>query len=300
MKQLIKPWYGGKASAGACLYMAQLVVGASGGPYSATVAANATKHRHHDRSFPHGSIAAVWFSHWGTYTDYRNNERRYEDWGHVVIWDPAAFDRAGGFFSSRRTETGAGEWFRTIADVEASFNATYRFWSEDLNGVRICVPAATNRPQTNLAAKPAAPIKGEPMPTRKSTKQYKPPRTGKGAVVLKPNTWTGLHVNDKGWLAFLENQSKEIFGTLYANVHVDGEAEIRFRYYETDTKTGKSTITGSSASQRIDTVGTFVWPFSLSKRAGNVVRKVAVEARPVGSGELRQVAVATYADYWEK
>ena len=156
--------------------------------------------------------------------------------------------------------------------------------------------------RTNPAAnqKPAVPTKGEPMPTRKSTKQYKPPRTGKGAVVLKPRTWTGLHVNDKGWLAFLENQSKETFGTLYANVHVDGEADIRFRYYETDTKTGKSTITGSSASQRIDTVGTFVWPFSLSKRAGSVVRKIAVEARPVGSGELRQVALATYADYWEK
>lgn len=52
MKQLVTPWYGGQAGAGACLYMAQLVVGAGGGPYSATVAANATKYRHHNRDFP--------------------------------------------------------------------------------------------------------------------------------------------------------------------------------------------------------------------------------------------------------
>lgn len=152
MKQLVKPSYGGEASAGACLYMAQLVVGASGGPYSATVAANATKYRHHDRAFPRSSIAVAWFSHLGTYTDYRNNERRYEDWGHVVIWDPTAFDGAGGFFSSRRNGNGPGEWFRTIGDVEAAFSAVYRFWSEDLNQVRVCEPlptgnnAITNKP----------------------------------------------------------------------------------------------------------------------------------------------------------
>lgn len=101
MKQLVTPWYGGQAGAGACLYMAQLVVGAGGGPYSATVAANATQFRHHNRTFPKSSICVLWFDHWGTYQDYRNGQFRYENWGHVVIWDPWAFNGAGGFFSSR-------------------------------------------------------------------------------------------------------------------------------------------------------------------------------------------------------
>lgn len=144
MKQLVTPWYGGKAGAGACLYMAQLVVGAGGGPYSATVAANATQYRHHDRNFPNDSISVLWFDHWGTYEDYRNGELRYENWGHVVIRDPHAFGtNQPGYFSSRRNGYGEGEWFRSVGEVEASFNSTYRFWSEDLNGVRVCEPDGT-------------------------------------------------------------------------------------------------------------------------------------------------------------
>lgn len=148
MKQLVTPWYGGQAGAGACLYMSQLVVGAGGGPYSATVAANATQYRHHDRKFPSNSICVLWFDHWGTYQDYRNGEFRYENWGHVVIWDPTAFNGAGGFFSSRRSGYGSGEWFRTVADVEASFSSKYRFWSEDINEVRVCKPDGSH-PSTN-------------------------------------------------------------------------------------------------------------------------------------------------------
>lgn len=138
------------------------------------------------------------------------------------------------------------------------------------------------------------------MPKRKGTPQYRPPLTGKGEVVIPPGKWTGLHINDKGWIAFLENGSKDMMGTLYANIHINGEFEARFRYYETDTKTGKSRVTGSSVTQRIDGLGNISWPFSLSKKTGNTVRKIAVEVRPRGDKPLRQIAVSMYADYWEK
>lgn len=138
-KTLISPNFNAREQAGNCLPMAQAVVGADGGPYSATVAANATQFQHHDRDFPKTALAVVWLSHMGTYTDYRNGERRYEDWGHVVIWDPAAFGGAGGFYSSPRSGVG-GEWFRTIADIESAFSSTFRFWSEDINGVRVSTP----------------------------------------------------------------------------------------------------------------------------------------------------------------
>lgn len=145
-KQLVSPNFGATDYAGNCLPMAQKVVGAGGGPYSATVAANATKYQHWDRNLPSDSIAVLWFTHWGTYTDYRNGERRWEDWGHVVIWSPSAFGEGrGGFFSSPSWDNGyprAGEWFSSIADVEATFSSEYRFWSEDLNGVRVCAPVA--------------------------------------------------------------------------------------------------------------------------------------------------------------
>lgn len=156
MKQLVTPWYGGQAGAGACLYVAQLVVGAGGGPYSATVAANATKYRHHNRDFPSKSICVLWFDHWGTYQDYRSGEFRYENWGHVVIWAPNAFGVGqGGFFSSRRWGFGDGEWFRTVAEVEAAFSSKYRFWSEDLNGVRVCEPVEEDAKPT--PSKPSTP-----------------------------------------------------------------------------------------------------------------------------------------------
>lgn len=155
----LDPNFDVQAQAGACLVQAQNVVGAGGGPYSATVAANATKYRH-TGSLPRDSIAVVWFSHWGTYQDYRNGQFRWEDWGHVVIWNPGVFEGAGGFYSSPRSNVG-GEWFRTIADIEHEFNSSYRFWSEDINGVRVCAPIEA-RPAAKPAAKPA--VKPKPKP----------------------------------------------------------------------------------------------------------------------------------------
>ncbi|QIK63190.1 hypothetical protein G7068_08270 [Leucobacter viscericola] len=151
-KTLVIPSYAHHEYAGNCLPMAQKAVGAPGGPHSATAAANATRHQHHDRALPGDAPAVVWLSHWGTYTDYRDGQHKYEDWGHVVIWEPTAFGGAGGLFSSRRSGYGVGEWFRTIADIERAFAASYRFWSEDINGVRIIQPV----PKHAAPAKPAA------------------------------------------------------------------------------------------------------------------------------------------------
>lgn len=148
---LVKPNYGHHEHAGNCLPMAQKVFGAGGGPHSATAAANATRFQHHDRAFPGDAPAIVWLSHWGTYTDYRDGQLKYEDWGHVVVWEPTAFGGAGGFFSSPRAGYGPGEWFRTIADVERAFSSLYRFWSEDINGVRAIQSAA--KPTATAATK---------------------------------------------------------------------------------------------------------------------------------------------------
>lgn len=137
-KTLITPNFGAQNYAGNCLPLAQSVVGAGGGPVSATQAANATRFQHWDRAFPPNALCAVWLSHYGTYTNYTNGQLEYGDWGHVVIWSPSAFGVGqGGFYSSPQKGYG-GEWFRSIAEVEAAFNSTYRFWSEDLNGIRVC------------------------------------------------------------------------------------------------------------------------------------------------------------------
>lgn len=160
-KQLSPLNFNVRAQAGACLIQAQNVVGAGGGPHSATAAANATKHRHTGGKLPRDAAVAVWFSHWGTYWNYKLGRDTTEDYGHVVIWSPWAFDGRGGFYSSPAWGTG-GLWLETIAEVERTFNCKYRFWSEDLNGVRICAPLAA--PQPKPAAKPQSKPKPIPAP----------------------------------------------------------------------------------------------------------------------------------------
>lgn len=185
-KKLVAPNYGYHEYAGNCLPMAQKVVGAGGGPHSATAAANATRYQHHDRALPGDAPAVVWLSHWGTYTDYRDGRAKYENWGHVVFWEPTAFGGAGGFFSSPRNGYGAGEWFRSIADVENAFASSYRFWSEDINGVRVIEPAAPKH-----AAPTAAPKRQE----HNMLMAYYADAAGKGQgrwAVFGPKFWLEL------------------------------------------------------------------------------------------------------------
>lgn len=161
-KTLIRPRYGTSEWAGNCLPMAQTVVGAGGGPFSATEAANGTRFRH-TSALPRDALAVVWLNHYGTYTDYRDGQLKSGNWGHVVIWDPSAFGGAGGFYSSPRNGFRPGEWFQTIAAVEAAFSSSYRFWSEDLNGVRVSMPTATPTKPPKPTIPIPAPQKGKTM-----------------------------------------------------------------------------------------------------------------------------------------
>lgn len=155
-KQLVKPFYGSDTWAGGCLPAAQDVFGAPGGPVSATASANATKFRH-TGPLPKDTTAILWLDHYGTYTNYLTGDSYWDNWGHVLVWDPTAFGGKGGFYSSRRSGYGPGEWFRTLAEAESAFNATYRgFWSEDINGVRTIeyVAPAPSKPTTPTNPQP--------------------------------------------------------------------------------------------------------------------------------------------------
>lgn len=137
-KSNVTPWYGGEVLAGNCLEMAQFVVGAPVRHNSATDAANATKFRHATRDMP-DAVCVAWFDHWGTYGP--AGREYYANWGHVVIWVPGV----GFVSSSPRAGKFEGPFtYGTLAEVERTFSATFRFWSEDLNGLRVCEP--TNSP----------------------------------------------------------------------------------------------------------------------------------------------------------
>ena len=126
--QLVEPNTLTKDATGMCLRFAQSVFGAPVAHRSATDAANATKFRHHTREMP-DVAALVWFDHYGTY------QNEFSNWGHVVAWVPG-----GGFLSSPGTGYGQ-QWFPSIDAVERTFNAKFRFWSEDINTLRVAEPA---------------------------------------------------------------------------------------------------------------------------------------------------------------
>lgn len=125
--------------------MAQSIVGAPVMYPSATVAANATRFRHATKSMPN-AVCVVWFDHWGTYG--QPGREYYDNWGHVVIWDPVT----GKFWSSTpRAGHLEGPWaYSTIAEVERAFNCTFRFWTEDINGLRVCQPATASNWEDTL------------------------------------------------------------------------------------------------------------------------------------------------------
>lgn len=120
--------------AGNCLAMAQGIVGAPVLHDSATDAANATQYRHADYNIP-DAVCVLWFDHWGTYGP--RGQEVYGNWGHVVVYVPGR-----GYASSSPY---AGEWsapyfYSSIAEVEQTFNCSFRFWTEDINGLRVCSP----------------------------------------------------------------------------------------------------------------------------------------------------------------
>lgn len=127
--QIVSPRTGTRDGTGWCLRFTQSVFGAPAMHESATIAANNTRLRHETRDMPNVAVP-VWFDHWGTY----GSPLRYANWGHVVAWVPGH-----GFLSSPASGYGQ-QWFPSIDAVERAFNAKFRFWSEDINGLRVAQP----------------------------------------------------------------------------------------------------------------------------------------------------------------
>lgn len=141
MKQIVAPRTGVTDGAGWCHRMARAVFNAPlvYGLDSATKAANATKYRHTTRKMPNVAVP-VWFWHYGTYGGVTG------EFGHVVVWVPGR-----GFLTSPWYLAHGQEWYSTLEEVERRFNSKYRFWSEDINGLRVAQPAS--KPSTPDASK---------------------------------------------------------------------------------------------------------------------------------------------------
>lgn len=130
-RQLVRPNLAQTAGAGWCLFFVRSAFGVPEYSARATQAANKTHYRHPSRTMPN-AIVPVWFWHQGTYGE------GYGEYGHVVIWVPGR-----GFLSSPGYGYGQ-EWLASLEAVEARFRCQYRFWSEDIGGVRVVQPV--NRP----------------------------------------------------------------------------------------------------------------------------------------------------------
>lgn len=134
-KQLVKPNLNQQSAAGWCLFFVRSSFGVPEYSATATIAANKTRYRHATKNMPNAMVP-VWFWHQG---DYGEGWREY---GHVVNWVPGR-----GFLSSPGSGFGQ-EWLPSIAAVEARFNCRFRFWSEDIGGVRVVRPTSTPTPIT--------------------------------------------------------------------------------------------------------------------------------------------------------
>lgn len=129
--------------AGWCLGFAQSVLGAPVNYRSATLAADAVTDMHPGMDIPPGIAVPVWFDHWGTY----GSPPEYGNWGHVVVHMPN--DR---YLSSPLYGVGQ-QWWDSIDQIERAYNATFRGWSTDINGLTVAtlgtpaIPIATVREQ---------------------------------------------------------------------------------------------------------------------------------------------------------
>lgn len=141
-QQIVAPNMGARDYAGWCHRHTRAVFGAPlvEGLNSATKAANATTFRHHTREMPDVAVP-VWFDHDGDY-----DGTGVKNWGHVVAWVPGV-----GFLSSpghpkldaAGREVPSQQWFSSIEAIERTFNARFRFWSEDINGLRVAEPSTS-------------------------------------------------------------------------------------------------------------------------------------------------------------
>lgn len=175
-KSLVAPNLGFRVLAGNCLAMAQGIAGARVMYNSATDAANATRKRHHNRKIPN-AVCVLWFDHWGRYG--LPGREVYANWGHVVVYVPGK-----GFASSSPVygEVSTPYYYNSIGAVEQAFNCKFRFWSEDINGKRVCEPVKK-------------PVNAGKKGNKKMLMTYFDDAGGKGVrrwAVFGPNFWLEL------------------------------------------------------------------------------------------------------------
>jgi len=168
-RSTVKPNLGFRVLAGNCLAMAQGITSAPVNHPSATAAAEATKHRHYNRQMP-DAVAVLWFDHWGSYGE--PGREVYKNWGHVVIYIPGK-----GYASSSPVfgEVSAPYIYDTIGDVERTFACSFRFWSEDINGKRVCQEEdeEMNEEDRKMLREVRDLLKKNPELTAKAVMQYK-------------------------------------------------------------------------------------------------------------------------------
>lgn len=155
---------------GWCLRGAQRVFNAPVAHNSATEAANATVRKHANRKFPSGAPVLAWYDHWGIY----DNSGVRKNWGHVTVHFPGV-----GHFSSISVD--GRVWFNTVRDVENAFAAKFRFWTDNINGLRV------SKPKVALPTK-----KGKTVTSHDRRDVFAP----KGQRVLKPGEGFYLHSKD--------------------------------------------------------------------------------------------------------
>ena len=137
-KQLVKPNLNTQDYYGWCMRLVRTAFGAPATAPTATDGADASEYRHSSRTLPKDVSVPVWF----TYSE--------GSWspGHVVISVPGK-----GLMSSPKSGYGVF-WYKTIEECERAIGGKYRFWSEDINGVRVVQPVkAVSKP----AVKPSKP-----------------------------------------------------------------------------------------------------------------------------------------------
>lgn len=231
---------------------------------TATIAADATQFRNTSRTMPDVAVP-VWFWHYGIYNDVPG------EYGHVVIWVPGR-----GFLSSPVTGFGS-LWLSSIEDVERTFYAKYRFWTQDINTLRVVEPT---------------PVKEkDPMPIQTSTPSYNSNQE------IPPGKWSYLHLNDKKWITFIQGGSKVKSGTAYTNLATTGDVLVKYVQDETDKSGSKVLKSGSSVWSRISDIGIHAWPIQVKKGSQYRYR---VMAKPVGDKPVKITSIRTITDYWEK
>lgn len=260
--QVVRPRLDLKVAPGWCLKFVQDSFGAPVMHATATIAANATRYRNTSRVMPNVAVP-VWFWHYGTYGGVSG------EYGHVVIWVPGR-----GFLSSPVSGFGS-LWLSSIEAVERTFLAKYRFWSQDVNTLRIAEP----EPVKEL----------DPMP--KNTRITYRPKSGREIG----NSWKYLTINDRGDVTVLGGGDNGRHAIVFCNVEVSGELDLRAVVEKTSLDGKKVDKTLLNYYSRVNGLGTYSIPLDIPNGY-----RLRFQAKSTSKSPVKVVQVGYSVDYWEK